>query len=110
MIVNEVPSFIPSHKKAKSLPEMSGFVPSDRHIHPVTDPYSWFGWQEDKWGDLLRREQTLYYTGEIDIDTFMENLRSQTPALAADVLRKAAIQYSPDGVWDLTRWKCQPDI
>ncbi|MHB9031680.1 MAG: ABC transporter substrate-binding protein [Anaerolineae bacterium] len=110
MIVNEVPSFVPSIKKARSLPEMAGFVPSERNIHPVTDPYSWFGWQEDKWGDLLRREQTLYYLGEEDADTFFTNLSSGADSLLPDLIRKAAIQYSADGSWDLTQWKCQPSI
>jgi len=114
-IVNEVPSFIPSNKKAKSLPEVENlFVGETRLVaggtHPVSGPYSWFGWQEDKWGDLLRREETLYFMGEEDADTFFANLKAGGEPLAKDLLRSAAIQYSKDGNWDLTQWKCQPAI
>ncbi|MCE5258697.1 MAG: extracellular solute-binding protein [Chloroflexi bacterium] len=115
MVVNEVPSFIPSNKKAKSLPEVENlFVGETRLVaggtHPVSGPYSWFGWQEDKWGDLLRREQTLYFMGEEDADTFFNNLKEAGVPLAKEVIRKAAVQYSEDGSWDLTQWECQPEV
>ncbi|NLV75214.1 MAG: extracellular solute-binding protein [Chloroflexi bacterium] len=112
MIVNEVPSTIPSHKKAKSLPEVENLFVGETRLkaggyHPISGPYGWFGWQEDKWGDLLRREETLYFMDEIDEETFFTNLKTEGEVLAKEVIRKAAIQYSDEGTWDLTQWQCE---
>ncbi len=114
-VVNEVPSFIPANKKAKSLPEVEAlFVGETRLVagagHPVTGPYSWFGWQEDKWGDIIRRETTLYLLGESDLDTLMANLDEASTPLIPDLVRAAAVQYSDTGSWDLTQWSCEPQI
>jgi hypothetical protein len=114
-IVNEVPSMIPAHKKAKSLPEVENLFVGETRLaaggyHPVASPYGWFGWQEDKWGDLLRREETLYFLGEQDADTFFANLKETGEPLAKELIRKVAIQYTKEGTWDLTQWKCQPAV
>ncbi|MHB1356909.1 MAG: ABC transporter substrate-binding protein [Anaerolineae bacterium] len=115
LIVNEVPSTIPSQKKAKSLPEVENlFVGETRFLaggfHPVTSPYGWFGFQEGEWGNLLRREQTLYYLGEQGADSFFANLKSGGDFLSKGLIRGASIQYTKDGAWDLAQWKCQPAV
>jgi len=115
MIVNEIPSFIPSNKKAKSLPEVENlFVGETRlvagagHMWPV--PMYWFSGQESKYTDTFKREMTLYLLGEQDMDTFMANADLAAKDAMPATLRTAAIQYSKDGSWDLTQWTCQPTI
>jgi len=114
-IVNEVPKFIPSHVDAKVLPEIDAmFVGETRLVagagHPITNPVSWFGHQEIRWGDLFFREATLYYIGEQDLDKTMDNLAQHAEANAKDLLRSAAIQYDEEGDWDLTQWSCMPEV
>jgi ABC-type glycerol-3-phosphate transport system substrate-binding protein len=115
IIVNEVPSTIPSNKQAKALPEVENlFVGETRFAvggqHPISGPYSWFGWQEDKWGDLLRREETLYFLGESTQDVFFANLKATGDTLAKEVIRQSSVQYTKAGLWDLTQWSCQPTV
>jgi len=114
-LVNEVPGLIPSNKKARALPEVTNMFVGETRLalggnHPISGPYSWFGWQEDKWGDVLRREETLYFLGEQDADTFFAHLKTEGDVLAKDVIRNAALQYADDGRWDLTQWACQPAL
>ena len=115
MIVNEVPSFIPSIKQARALPEVENlFIGETRLVsggqHPVYSPYGWFGYQESKWTDALIREETLYFLGESTEDTFFANLKAAAEPMAKDVIRRAAAQYTPNSPWDLTQWKCQPAV
>ena len=122
MIVNEVPSFIPANKKAKALPEVENmFVGETRLVagsgHPwpaiagQSDPFpSWFGGAGSKYADIYAREMSLYLSNEQDLDTFMAHLETAAQAEAPDIIRKAAIQYSDDGTWDLTQWTCQPKV
>ena len=115
MIVNEVPSFIPSNKKAKSLPEVENlFVGETRLVagagHPWPPPMSWFSYLESKYTDTFKREMTLYLLGDEDLDTFMANADAAAKDALPATVRAAAIQYSKDGSWDLTRWTCQPTV
>ena len=115
MIVNEVPSFIPSNKKAKSLPEVENlFVGETRLVagagHPWPIPWKWFSYQETKYADTFARELTLYLLGDQDLDKFMANADVAAQEAVPSIIRAAAIQYSKDGSWDLTRWTCQPTV
>ena len=115
LIVNEVPSFIPSHKDAKSLPEVANmFAPIERMVagsgHPVTNPAFWFGASTLRWGDEFKREVELLYIGEQDLDTTMDNMYKNGVTNAKELLRQAAKQYSDDGDWDLDQWSCKPEI
>ena len=122
-IVNEVPSFIPSNKKAKSLPEVENmFVGETRlvggatigHLWPTIAGYSsapgWFGYADNKFNDTFGREMTLYLLNEQDLDTFMAHLDAGAREEVSETIRSAAIQYSKDGSWDLTQWTCQPTV
>ncbi|MCE5259818.1 MAG: hypothetical protein LLG44_12305, partial [Chloroflexi bacterium] len=115
MIVNEVPSFIPSNKKAKSLPEVENlFVGETRlvagagHYWPV--PMGWFSGQESKYQDTFKRELTLYLLDEQDMTTFMANADAAAQEAIPGLVREAAVQYSDTGSWDLTQWTCQPEV
>ncbi|MHB1356023.1 MAG: ABC transporter substrate-binding protein [Anaerolineae bacterium] len=115
MIVNEIPSFIPSNKKAKSLPEVENlFVGETRLVagagHPWPAPMGWFSGYESKFTDTFKRELTLYLLDEQDMDTFMANLEAGAQESVPALIRGAAIQYSKDGNWDLTQWTCQPAV
>jgi hypothetical protein len=114
-IVNEVPSFIPSNKKAKSLPEVENlFVGETRlvagagHVWPAV--MYWFSGQETKFTDTFKRELTLFLLGEEDMNTFMANADAAAKDASPATLRTAAIQYSKTGDWDLTQWTCQPAV
>lgn len=114
-VVNEVPKFIPSHKDAKALPEVENmFVGETRLVagagHPVTNPVSWFGHQEIRWGDIFFREVVLYFLGEQDLDTTLDNLHKHGSDNATELIRMAAKQYTEDGNWDLDQWACKPDV
>jgi len=116
MIVNEVPSFIPANKKAKSLPEVENlFVGETRLVAGAGHPWSavpmyWFSGTESKYTDTFKREMTLYLLGDNDLDTFMANADVAAKAAVPALVRGAAIQYSKDGSWDLTQWTCQPTV
>ena len=53
---------------------------------------------------------TLYLLGEQDMDTFMANADAAAKEAIPAVIRKAAVQYSDTGTWDLTQWTCQPTV
>jgi len=115
MIVNEVPSMVPAHKKAKSLPEVeSMFVGETRLVGGGRRPWNplawWFGYADNKYGDTLKRETDLYLLDEQDLDQFMANMEAAAQEDLPNTLRSAAIQYSEDGSWDLTQWPCQPAL
>ncbi len=115
LIVNEVPKFIPSVKKAKALPEVENmFVGETRLVagagHPINCPMFIFGAQELKWGDLFRRDTIPYLNGEQDLKTTMANLEKAGEESARGELRRYAKQYDPAGDWDLAKWPCQPKI
>ena len=114
-VVNEVPSFIPANKKAKSLPEVENlFVGETRLVagagHPWPAPLNWFSYQESKYTDSFKRELTLYLLDEQDLDTFMDNMATEAATAAPAVMRAAAVQHSDDGDWDLTQWTCEPEV
>jgi ABC-type glycerol-3-phosphate transport system substrate-binding protein len=115
MIVNEVPSFIPANKKAKSLPEVENlFVGETRLVagagHPWPAILGWFAYTESKFTDTFKREMTLYLLGDNTLDTFMANSDAAAKDSVTAVVREAAVQYSTTGDWDLTRWSCQPAV
>jgi raffinose/stachyose/melibiose transport system substrate-binding protein len=115
MIVNEVPSFIPANKKAKALPEVENmFVGETRLIagvgHQINNPFSYFGHQELKYGDIIRREIELFGLGEQSLEDTMDNMASASKDTASDLLRRSAVQYDDAGDWDLTQWDCEPAL
>jgi raffinose/stachyose/melibiose transport system substrate-binding protein len=115
MIVNEQPSFIPSNKKAKALPEVENmFVGETRLVaggtHPVSNMFGWFGDSQQRWGDTLKRNIELFGLGEQTLDETIAEIEAQVPVMAPEFLREAAIQYSDTGSWDLTQWECQPEV
>ncbi|MCE5258429.1 MAG: hypothetical protein LLG44_05125, partial [Chloroflexi bacterium] len=114
-IVNEVPSFIPANKKARSLPEVENlFVGETRLVagagHYWPSPMYWFSGEESKYTDTFKREMTLYLLEEQDLDAFMANVDAAAQEAIPSVIRTAAIQYSDTGSWDLTRWSCEPEV
>jgi len=116
MIVNEIPSFIPANKKAKSLPEVENlFVGETRLVAGAghvwsSVPMSWFSYTESKYTDTFKREMTLFLLGESTMDVFMANADAAAKEALPATIRAAAIQYSKDGNWDLTQWTCQPTV
>ena len=120
MIVNEVPSYVPAQKKAKSLPEVENlFVGETRLVggswagHPWKAPCYWGGGFEglgSKYFDTFQREESLYLLGDNDLDTFMTNADAAFQVEAPDLIRAAAIQYTEKGDWDLTQWSCTPKV
>jgi len=111
MIVNENPKFVPSHKDAKPLPEVAGlFVRPIPLVREVTHPFEYYGHQEVKWGDVMRRVPVLYFLGELTLQETMDELTEQSEILAPELLRQAALQYDEAGSWDLTQWDCEPEI
>jgi len=114
MVVNEVPSFIPSNKKAKSLPEVENLFIGETRIadaqHGWPVPLYWYGGLASKWPDTYRRELTLFLIGDQDMTTFMQHLSTAAKEAYPEVIRGSALQYSDSGSWDLTRWTCQPEV
>ena len=117
MIVNEVPGFVTSNKKARSLPEVEGmFVGETRLVggswagHPWIPTMWWFGAMGSKYYNNFQREEVLYLIGDQDIDTFMTNADAIGQEALPDLIRSAAIQYAEKGDWDLTRWSCTPKL
>jgi len=114
MVVNEVPSFIPSNKQAKSLPEVENLFVGESRIADSTNgwpvPLYWFGSVGSKYPDTYRRELQLYLLEEQSQDNFLSNIRAAADEAVPEVIRESAKQYSDAGSWDLTRWTCEPVI
>ena len=113
LVVNEVPSFIPSVKKARALPEIANLFVGEARLPggglPIP-PITWLFGMGGKYRDLLYRENDLYFMGEQTLEQTMANLTAITHDAAPEDIREDAIQYNEDGNWDLTQWDCQPEV
>ena len=115
LVVNEVPSFVPSNKNSDSLPEVEKlFVGETRLVggasgHPWPVPMDWFNDPEGKYTKTFKREMTMYLLDQQDLDTFMTHMDESTKNALPAIIRASAIQYSYTGSWDLTEWTCEPN-
>lgn len=113
LVVNEVPSFIPSNKKAESLPEVKYMSVGETRMvagagHPWPTPMYWFSATDYSYTNTFQREMTMYLLNEQNLDTFMAHTDAAAHSALPGIIRASAIQYSYSGNWDLTEWTCQP--
>ena len=115
MLMNEVPSMVPSQRKANALPEIQNlFVSIERgepwghQGHVVWSPPRWFG--DQNWFPRFLRACDLYWLDEMSLEDTLVDIRALTESVAPDFLRSSSVQYTDGAEWDLTQWECNPDV
>jgi ABC-type glycerol-3-phosphate transport system substrate-binding protein len=114
-IVNEVPTLLPAIKGAATQSDLAklfgGSVRGEiTSTHSWLAPVFWFGLDTGKYTDTFQREMMLYLLEDLSLDDFMLHADEAARGSASDIIVRNAQQYSSSGLWDLTRWPCQPSI
>ncbi|MHB9033475.1 MAG: ABC transporter substrate-binding protein [Anaerolineae bacterium] len=114
-MVNEVASLLPALREAAVQPDLAELFggrlkthPDDTHTWPA--PIYWFGSPTGKFSDTFGRELVVYLLEDGTLDNFMSKANQAAQQDIPDLLAANAVQYNPDGTWDLTRWPCTPAV
>jgi hypothetical protein len=114
-IVNEVPTLLPAVKGAATQPDLAklfgGAARGDiTSTHAWQAPAYWFSLDTGKYTDTFQREMMLYLLEDLSLDDFMLHADEAARGSVSDIIVRNAQQYSAGGLWDLTRWPCQPKV
>ncbi|MCE5259316.1 MAG: extracellular solute-binding protein [Chloroflexi bacterium] len=114
-IVNEVPTLLPAGRGAALQADIAGLfggrlaeVRDEIHTWPA--PVGWYGLSTGKFSDTFQRELMIYLQEEGPLDSFMAKANEAAQLELSDLVAINAVQYNPEGTWDLTRWPCAPAV